>query len=135
MLTSVFVESGSASGSEVQPGPICVTFVVKVTTLFLACLALSPCRCCSLRVWPRSPVLFRKSHQACADRCCWWLWEQARPGGALGSPCLLSKCFLHPRLLPPVPVVWAPLNFTLTLAWELLADVEGPWGFPAMPLT
>lgn len=51
-----------------------------------------------------------------------------------GSPCLLGKCFPHPRLLPLVPVVWAPLNFTLTLARELLADVEGQWGFPAMPL-
>lgn len=134
MLTSVSVESGSASCSEVQPGPLYgegdhpVPGVVGFFSL--------PMRVSPLRVWPGFPVLLRESHQACAGPC--WsrrrLWEQARPGGVPGSPCLLGKCFPHPRLLPLVPVVWAPLNFTLTLARELLADVEGQWGFPAMPL-
>lgn len=37
MLTTVFVESRSASSADVLPGPISVTYTMKVTTLLLAC--------------------------------------------------------------------------------------------------
>lgn len=101
--------------------------------LLLAWLVFSPCRCCSL-LCGSDPGPCRV--QGVTPSLCWScqrLWKQARPGGAPGSPCLLGECFLRLRLLALVHMVWAPLNFTLTLARELLADVEGQWGFPAMP--